>query len=531
MSRNSLVLLLASVAVISLAEPNLSAQTAAPASAAPAVETLTLAECTTRALASNHKRKISRFEVEMAQALHRQALSGYWPQVNFEAGIQRSDQPVNFLFPARAINVPPTEISVPATSALVTIPANAFGPGFPPANVQLPVASGPQTVRTSAETLAVPQQSVKIADRDLASGSINASYLIFDGGLRKGFREQSMANLEAMKAEAHRSDLEVEDSVRRMYWAAVLAHQLAALGNDVLSRMQVTLKLTESHMNEATGKVNKSDFLFNKVIVESIRAALADLERNEILARAALANDMGLPWNASVQPADAALPEPPLSGPLDQMVSDSYRFNPDWQKLEAGIRAADGALTTARSEYSPKFAITGNLHRFWNGGFNGGLATPQNLAGWTVGAGVQVPLFNGFLNHNKAAEALARICQLKETQLLLKDGLGLQVKSLLTETESARKIMLATQAALQSADENRELNMRAYESDMAEPDKVVQSELIAALIHAEHLKARYGTLALSSQLSALVGRAVSLQINNSTAGSASDDAHQPRSLP
>ena len=73
---------------------------------------------------------------------------------------------------------------------------------------------------------------------------------------------------------------------------------------------------------------------------------------------------MGLPWKASVQPADASLPEPPLDGPLDQLVSDSYRFNPDWQKLEAGIRAADGALTTARSEYYPKFAITGNLHRF-----------------------------------------------------------------------------------------------------------------------------------------------------------------------
>lgn len=498
--------------------PKLSAQSISPSRAVSQTpsrqETLPLSECTARALANNHRRKISRFEIEMAQALHRQALSGYWPQIDLEAGVQRSDQPVNFLLPAQAINIPAASIPIPPMTALVTIPANAFGPGFPPANVQLPVASGAQSINAPAQTYNVPAQSLKLLDRDLASGNLKATYLLLDGGLRKGFREQSSANVEAMQAEAHRTDLEVEDSVRRMYWAAVLAHQLADLGNDVLARMQITLRLTESHMNEATGKVNRTDFLFNKVIVESIRSALAELEKNETLARAALANDMGLSWNASVQPADVALPDPPVEGSLDQLVSETYQFNPDWQKLEAGIRAADAALTTARSEYYPKLAITGSLRRFWNGGYNTGLASSENLAGWTIGAGVQVPLFNGFLTHNKAVEALARIRKLKETQLLLKDGLGIQVKSLLVQTESARKILQATRSAMESADENRELTMRAYESDMMDPDKVVQAQIIAAFIHAQHLKSRYDALAVSSQLSALIGREVAAQVGN-----------------
>ena len=479
-----------------------------------ASETLSLDECVARARANNHKRKISRFEIDMAQALHRQALSGYWPQIDFEAGVQRSDQAVNFLLPTQSLSVPAANISIPPTTALVTIPANAFGPGFPPANVQLPVASGAGTITTSPQTLAVPAQSLKVLDRDLASGNLKATYLLFDGGLRKGLREQSVANIEAMTAEAHRTDLEVEDSVLRMYWGAVLAHQLANLGNDVLARMQITLRLTETYVNEATGKVNRTNYLFNKVIVESIRSALAELEKNETLARAALANDMGLAWNASVRPADVTLPEPPVAGALDQLVGETYQFNPDWQKLEAGIRAADAALDTVRSDNYPKLAITGSLRRFWNGSYNGGLATSQNLTGWTIGAGMQVPIFNGLLTHNKTLEALARVRKLKETQLLLKDGLGLQVKSLLTETESARKIMSATHSALESADENRELTMQAYENDMMEPEKVVQAQLIAALIHAQYLKSRYDALSVSSQLSALVGREVASHVGS-----------------
>ncbi len=480
------------------------------------MQTLTLAQCVEQALRSNHRRKISEFAVLMAEAQHQQALSGYWPQIDFSTRIQRSDQPINFLFPTQNVPVPAQQIAVPPTTALVTIPANAFGPGFPPSNVQLPVTSGAQAIRTQAGLVPVPQQSLKVLDRDLATGSLSGTFLVFDGGLRKGLREQTAAGIEAMQAEARRTDLEVTDSVRRMYWAAVLGHQLMELGHEVLSRMEVTLQLTKAHVTDASAKVNNSDFLSNKVIVESIRAAMAELEKNETLAQAALANNMGLSWNVSVRPADTVLPESPLSGDLEQTVAESYQFNPDWAQLEAGIRAADAALTTARSEYYPKFAITGDLHRFWNGSFTGGLSTADNRAGWTVGAGVQVPLFNGSLTHGKAQEALARIGQLKQTQLLLKDGIGLQVKSLLIQIESAQKVLKASGEALGSADANRDLNMRAYENDMGEPDKVVQSQVVAALIHAQFLKARYDALALSSQLTALIGREVTAHIGGTT---------------
>ena len=111
------------------------------------------------------------------------------PQVDAKAGYQRLDEPMNFVFPASMMQIPAQSIAVPGGSALVTIPANAFGPEFPPSNVQLPVAFPGQTVNTSSQVFPIPEQSVKVLDRDLVSGAMTMNWLLFDGGMRKGWKQ------------------------------------------------------------------------------------------------------------------------------------------------------------------------------------------------------------------------------------------------------------------------------------------------------------------------------------------------------
>ena len=120
--------------------------------------------------------------------------------------------------------------------------------------------------------------------------------------------------------------------------------------------METTLRLTETMYKEGGGTVKKTDWLDNKVMVESLRSMVALLEKNELMARAALANTMGLSWSASVKPADDEIPFAPFQGKLDDLVGAAYRFNPDWAKLEAGIRAAKGAIRTAgKRAFSPNW--------------------------------------------------------------------------------------------------------------------------------------------------------------------------------
>ncbi len=118
------------------AAPPASAQTSAgvPAGSearAPSKE-LSLAECLDLALELNHHRPASRAAVAAAEAQLRQSLAAYWPQVGLKGGFQRLDEPPNFVFPPSMMFIPPQTVTV-------TIPANVFGPGFPPVDVPLPI--------------------------------------------------------------------------------------------------------------------------------------------------------------------------------------------------------------------------------------------------------------------------------------------------------------------------------------------------------------------------------------------------------
>jgi len=504
-------LFLAGLSAAAALYPGFAAETPPPIVAAPQV--LSLEDCMRIAMEKNRSRPASRFAVAMAEAQHRQALAGYWPQVTAKAGYFRLDQSPNFVFPASAMAIPAQTVNVPAGTAIVTIPAEAFAPGFPAAPIQMPVAFPGQSITTAAQVFTIPQQNVKLANPDNFSVSGNLTWLLWDGGMRKGYREQALGAVQAAQAEARRTDLELTDSVVRIYYGAVLARQLHEVGKDTLARMEVTLELTESLYKNGAGKVNKTDYLDNLVMVETIRSMVAELAKNEAAAEAALAYTMGLAWNATVRPSAEEVPYRPFAGNLDELVGTAYEFNPDWAKLEAGLRALGGAVTTARSGYYPKVAFTGELHRWWNS-YTAGIATAENKAGWSIGVGLEIPIFDGFLTRNKVAEALARVAKLKEEKFLLHEGIGLQLRASFLALEAASKIYQAANRAMVAARENRDLTSRAYQSELVETEKVIRAQLFEALMTAQYLKARYDLAAIESQISLVVGKEIAAKVNS-----------------
>jgi outer membrane protein TolC len=361
---------------------------------------------------------------------------------------------------------------------------------------------GVGTVPLSA--IDIPAQNVKLMDDESYSASLDATWLLFDGGMRRGYQEQAKGLVEMMKQDCRRTDLEITDSVKRLYYGAVLAARLHRLGNDTLARMETTLDLTAAMYQEGSGKVKKTDWLDNKVMVESLRGMVAQLEKNDLMARAALANTMGLPWNTSVKPIDSEIPFSPSPQNLDRLVATAYRFNPDWAKLEAAIQAAQGALRTARSGFFPKLALTGKLHRWWND-YDGGLSTEGNREGWNVGVGVEIPIFEGFLTQGKVAETRARLAKIREEQLLLKEGIGLEIRDLFLALGAAEKTRQASLDAMEAAVDNRDLNTRAYQHGLVETEKVIRAQLVEALMSAQHHKACYDWIAIQSQLDLAVG--------------------------
>jgi len=468
-------------------------------------EHLSLQECLKIARDKNHTRPASHFAVVLAEAQHRQALAGYWPQLSAKGGVEVMEHAPAFIFPASQYQIPSMTLTTPASTAQIVIPAGMLGN---PTDMKLTVEVPSETITTPASAFNVPAQNVKLMDQRTESISGEAKWLLWDGGMRRGYADQAKAGVDVAKIAEKRTDLELNESVTRIYWGAVLAHQLATLGHDTLEQMETTLKITESLYKDGSGTVTKADYLDNKVMVETIRGMVATLEQNESTAQAALAYTMGLGWQDTVTPTDEEVPFEPSTVKLDELVGEAYQFNPDWKSLEAGISAIEGERKTAMSGYAPKFALTGSLHRYWNG-YGKGLAISPNTQGWTIGAGVEIPIFDGFLTAGKVAEAQAKLRKMQEEKILLKEGLGLQLRTLFLRLDAAEKAYAAGKEARNAAEEDDDLTTRGYATGLLTTEKVVRAQLQKALVTASFYRAVYEHKSLEGEIDLAVGHQVS----------------------
>jgi outer membrane protein len=158
--------------------------------------------------------------------------------------------------------------------------------------------------------------------------------------------------------------------------------------------------------------------------------------------------------------------------------------------------------------------MTGELFKWWND-YDAGMATDRNKEGWSVGMGVEIPIFGGFLTRGRVAEARARVAKIGEEQFLLREGIGLQIRDIFLSLGAAEKAHRATREAMEAAMENRDLNTRAYQHALVDTEDVIRAQLMEALMSAQHYRARYEHIALQSRMSLVVGTEVLKKLEES----------------
>jgi outer membrane protein len=445
--------------------------------------------CIDLSLKNNRRRPASKYSLEIAEAQHRQALSAYWPQLSLRSIYNQLDQDPNFIFPARSIPIP---------AQTATIPANSFAPGFPPS---------PVPVTTPASQFAVPQQDVKLIGKYNLLTSLNLTYPLYTGGLRSAIVNQAEKGIEVAKQEVRRTELQIIYDTKKMYYGAVLAQRVLQISKDTLTRLETTLRFTENLFKRGSDKVKKTDYLRNKIIVESTRSMVAQLENNEKLAKAGLINTMGLEWQTTITLAAQEIPYSLVQGDLSKLVSTSYLFNPDWAKLQAGLEAAEAKIREERSSHLPTLALTGNLNHIDNP-YNQGLATARNKDSWVVGVALELPIFRGFLTQQKIKSAQANLEKIKEERVLLKEGIALQVKDTFLRLMRSKQQQQAAKEAMLTATENRKLHERAYQNELVETKDVLEAQLLESTTQAEYQKILYDHIEALAHLEFIVGTEV-----------------------
>ncbi len=464
---------------------------------------LDLAKSIQLALENSRRGKVSREDVEIALAQHGQALSSWWPHLSAKVLGTQLDQDPNFIFPASRVHLPASSLTLP--SVTIPIPANSFGPGFPP--VDIPLTTPPTTIDLPPQEIPLQSQDIRLMDRTTLAGSVTLVFPVYTGGLRSSRIEQAKFGIEAARHEGQRTDLEVIYDVKRVYYSILLARRLVQIGKDTLARMEATLQLTEGLYKTGSGTVKKTDYLRNKSVVETLRGVVAELESNQKTARAALIILIGLGWDRSIEVSQEEIPFTSKEYDSNALVQGAFLANPQIARVDAGISAARANVRAARSGYFPKVAFFGGVNALAND-FSEGIVTPDNKFSWTFGVGVDVPIFEGFRVQNEEGEARARLRRLEHQMSLLKDAIALDVMRTCFQLVKAQQQQQSTQDAYSTATENRELNVRAYQDELVETRDVIQSQLVEALLAGQYHKVLYDHVEGQAKLDFVMGSKV-----------------------
>ncbi|MDQ1266177.1 MAG: hypothetical protein QG635_1329 [Bacteroidota bacterium] len=427
---------------------------------------LSLKDCIEMALSRNYKRRVAQSDIDIAASQYEQAWSGHYPQLELNANMIRFDDDLNF-----------------------------GQPGF---------EYTPEIPGLTLPAIQVPAQKFKVMDKLNFQSSLDLVIPLYLGGKVSALIRQANSGIDAARHEARKTDNEIIYDTKRIYYGAVLGEQMTKICNDALARLEATLEMTENLYQNGSGKVMKTDYLKNKIIVETTRSLASSMEYEAKTAKAALLHTIGINRDEEIELTDKDIPFIPWDSEFKTMLSGLLTQSPDLAKLNAGLKAAEALVDVASSEYYPKIGVMGSVSRIENS-YNEGLVTPENKTLMFIGLGLRLPIFSGFLTQNQVSEAKARQEKLSNQKVLFERGLTMQLEQAYNQLQGAKERVKSSGEALKTANENRVLTERAYQDDILEVKDLIESQIYESIMEALYNKALYDHYDLQVQIDFIIG--------------------------
>ncbi|MGE5498254.1 MAG: TolC family protein, partial [Syntrophothermus sp.] len=178
--------------------------------------------------------------------------------------------------------------------------------------------------------------------------------------------------------------------------------------------------------------------------------------------------------------------------------------NADLGKINAALLYYQAKVDEAYSGFMPKVGIAGTFAQNINS-YKSGITNSTNAQMWMVSLGVEVPLFEGFRTSNEVSEARINLNKAEEEKKLLQDAIDLQIKEVRQRIKTSEENVDNTMQAKLTAAENRSLNERAFQQEMAEAKDLIEAQIMESIMEVQYLKSLYDHAEAEAYLNFLTG--------------------------
>lgn len=322
------------------------------------------------------------------------------------------------------------------------------------------------------------------------SGSLSASYLIFDFGKRESDFAQTLATYRA-------AGFDYDDTVQNFIYSVVGAYyELLNMDAAVVSA-KAALTVAQTAKDTAdkkykSGAVARADVYKADTTLASSQLALERAKNNREIAKGNLLNILSFPANESIKIKDmpATFGSAAESKNIDELISVAKKQRPDLLRAKSQTNAAWHRRNSAFLKNLPSISVNASVET--NDYTVGGMFEHMTMkTHGSIGFSASMPIFTGFLNYYNARSASSDYENVKYTEQSVADNAMMDVFTAYQNYKTAQTVLKQTETLLKSATESERVTSGMYKVGRATmlDWQTVQSELADA--RNQHNSAKY----------------------------------------
>jgi outer membrane protein len=433
-----------------------------PAEKAPATEPLrwSVREAIGYALEHSPNVAVAQSKVDEKEEAKKVVFSNYLPDLTLDAGYKYLD------------NVPRIEFET-----AVDVPV----PGLPPVRIQ-------------------GAQEIGASDNYLARLSLNQ--LLFASGRVYYAYRAAGKQVESTRQEVETVKLGVGRQTAEAYLGVLISKAVADVQRKALATAKAHLEQVQNRHD--AGVASLLELLRAQVEVSNVEPRVIEAEQNIAKARILLRRAAGMPDDVSIELTDTleATVEPiDEAGELER----ARAMRPEFKMLEYNRSAAEDLALSERGGMLPRMQLTSSF----------GYEKPYfSIIEWeevfTVGVGLQVPLFDGLESYRSMRRARATAETVKLAAVQTHADVRTQVHTAVLGLREAAVRMETTADNKGRAEQMLDISEHSYAAGAATNVEVIDAQLAATRARLEHLKALYDYRSAQIQLAAATGALTSI---------------------
>lgn len=434
--------------------------TASTAQEVPAADSvgLSLGEAVARATGQSEEIRLARSQLGLARAQVTSARSAAFPQLNLNLGYTRTLASA-FDTGGDAVEIPDSMRFNPDPSApleeRVTYLEN---------NAQKAAFGG----------LAGLFGNLPFGQENAYSFAVSGSQILYSGGRVGAALKIAKSFEDAARLTLNEEMAEVELQVRSAYYQAQLAQEMEAISEAALE--QAELFLEQEQLRLSAGRASELEVMRAEVSRDNLRPQLVQARNAAHLAKLNLKRLIDVPLD---QPIALTTPlEPPAATEAAVLPSPEVRIanRAAVQAAEQQVEIRQQQVRIAKGAFLPNVSLQMNYGR---------QLFPEEMfdfssdwrTDWTIGVGVQIPIFNGF---KRVADIDVAQVQLEQSRLQLsqlREAVQLQYEQARSEKERALAAIAARERTVDVAQRVYDLTVLRYDQGVATQLEVSDARL------------------------------------------------------